>query len=136
LRKLDRTYFASVRGVGSVPVPHQSFIHVPVLNPAAPIAVPPGKTVEIALSLGERAKPSQPVLLRLRFNNLQNPDRLRVAWNRKALKSKPVQTGLWVEYAVPPAWVKPTNNSVQLSVPEEGDRQSALTDLCVMIGRR
>ena len=117
-------------------VPHQSFIHVPVLNPAAPVALPPGKTVEVALSLGESTKPSQPVLLRLRFKNLKKPDLLRLSWNRKTLKSKPLQTGVWVDYAVPAEWVEPTNNSVELTVPEDGDRQSSLTDACVTIGRR
>jgi hypothetical protein len=135
LRKLDRAYFLSVRGVGSMPVPHQSFIQVPVLNPASPIPLPPGGTVELPLSLGERAKPSQPVFLRLRFKNLKDPDLLRLRWNRKTLSSAPSQTGGWVEYAIPARWVEPKNNTVELSVSEKNDRQTSLTDLCVTIGR-
>ncbi len=135
LRKLDRAYFLSIRGVGSMYVPHQPFMHVPVLNPASPIPLLSGKTVELPLSLGERAKPSQPVLLRLRFKNLQDPDLLRLRWNRKTLPSAPSQTGAWVEYAVPARWIQPRSNTVELSVSGENARQTSLTDLCVMIGQ-
>jgi hypothetical protein len=136
LRKLDHTYFLSPRGVGAMYVPHQSFMQVPVLNPANPIPLPPGKEVELPLLLGEGAKPSQPVLLRLRFNNLENPDLLRLRWNRKALTGKPSQTGVWLEYAVPMDWVEPKQNTVQLSLADKGDRHCSLTDLCVTVGRR
>jgi hypothetical protein len=135
LRKLDRTYFLSVRGAGSMYVPHQQFMHVPVLNPASPIPLPPGKTVELPLSLGERAKLSQPALLRLRFKNLKDPDLLRLRWNGKTLSRAPSQTGVWVEYAVPARWVEPKKNTIALSVSGKNDRQTSLTDLCVTIGR-
>ena len=135
LRELDCTYFLSVRGAGAMCVPHQTFIHVPVLNPASPIRLPLGSTVELALSIGERPKPSQAVLLRLRFNGPQNPDLLRVRWNRQTLKSQPSQKGAWVEYAVPIGWVEPQNNTIELSVSGKGDQLRSLTDLCVTIGR-
>ena len=135
LRRLNRAYFLSVRGASSMPVPHQPFIQVPVLNPASPIPLPPGKSVELSLSVGERGQPSQPVFLNLRFKNLTNPDLLRLLWNRKALKSKPLQRDPWVEYAVPTKWVEPRTNIIALSVSERGDPQTFLTDLCVAIGR-
>ena len=135
LRKLDRTYFLSVRGTGSMYVPHQNFIRVPVLNPASPIPLPPGKAVELPVSLGEGGKPAQPALLCLRFKNLKKPDLVRVRWNRKALEIKPPQMGAWVEYSIPAGWVESQNNTLELSMSPEGERQVALADLCIALGR-
>ena len=134
LRKLDRAYFLSVRGVGSMPIPHQPFLHVPTLNPASPIPLPRGKTVELVLSPGERANPSQPVLLRLRFKNLKDPNLLRLRWNRKPVPSAPSGVGAWLEYAVPGRWVGPRHNTVELGVSGDNDRRTSLLDLCVSIG--
>jgi hypothetical protein len=135
LRKLDRTYFLSVRGTGSMYVPHQQFMHVPVLNPANPIPLFPGKAVELHLSFGEGSKPSQPALLRLRFKNLKNSDFLRLRWNRKTLEGKPSQTGVWVEYVVPAHWLDPQTNTIELGLPEESERQTSLIDLSVSFSR-
>ena len=135
LRKLDRNYFLSPRGVGGMPVPHQQFIRVPVLNPASPILLSPGRTVELPLSLGERTTPSQPVLLRLRFKNRPDPNLLRLCWNRKPLPGATSQTGSWLEYAVPAREVWSRDNTITLSVSGKTDRPASLTDLCVTIGR-
>ena len=135
LRKLDRAYFLSARGVGSMYVPHQPFLHVPVLNPASPITLSPGRTVELPLSLGERGKPLQPVLLRLRFKNPPDPEHLRLRWNRKTLRSDPSQMGAWVEYAIPGRWIEPHNNTIELRVSGENAREASLTDLYLAMGR-
>jgi len=135
LRKLDRAYFLSARGVGSMYVPHQPFLHVPVLNPASPITLSPGRTVELPLSLGERGKPLQPVLLRLRFKNPPDPEHLRLRWNRKTLRSDPSQMGAWVEYAIPGRWIEPHNNTIELRVAGENAREASLTDLYLAMGR-
>ncbi len=135
LRRLDRTYFLSARGVGSMYVPHQQFIRVPVLNPASPIPLLPDQPVELALSLGEGRSASQPALLRLRFENLKDPDVLRLRWNRKVLQSSPRREGAWVEYAVPVGWVEPQNNTVELGLPGRSDRRTLLTDLSLTFGR-
>jgi len=136
LRKLDRTCFLSPRGIGVMPVPHQSFIHVPTLNPASPIALPPGKSIELPLLLGDHSAPAQPVFLRLRFKNLKDSSLLRLRWNGKSLATKPAKIGSWAEYPVPAECVAPKNNTVELSLLKDGGRQSLLTDLCFRIGRR
>jgi len=133
LRKLDRTHFLSVRGVGGMPVPHQTYMHVPTLNPASPIQLSPGKAVEIPLSLGEGSEPAQPVHLRLRLKNLKSAEGLRVGWNSKALQNKPSQSGLWIEYAVPADWIESKGNTVQLSVAAGEKGPIVLSDLCVQV---
>jgi hypothetical protein len=133
LRKLDRTYFLSVRGIGAMPVPHQAFLHVPTLNPASPIRISPGKTVELPSPLGEGSKPSQPVRLRLRFKNLKSAEGLRVSWNGKPLQSKPSQSGVWIESAVPADWIEPKGNKVELSVAAGVGAPIILSDLCVQV---
>jgi hypothetical protein len=134
LRKLDRTYFLSARGAGSMYVPHQPFIQVPMLNPASPILLPPGKTVALPLSLGEGGKSSQPVRLRLRVKSPNYAEGLRVCWNGKVLRDKPWQNGVWLEYAVPAGWVKAKGNTVELRAATGEAGQVSLTDLCVAIG--
>ncbi len=132
-RALDRTYFLSPRGPGTMYVPHQAFIQVPVLNPANRIPLAPGRPVVLPLSLGERAGLAQPAVLRLRFQKLENLDLLRLRWNRKPLKSSPSQVGVWTEYAIPAGWVEPQSNTIELGVAGGADPKACLTDLCVTI---
>jgi len=49
LRTRSRNYFASVLGAGSMPVPHQKLIHVPTLNPAAPISTTGKEQIEFLI---------------------------------------------------------------------------------------
>ena len=135
LRKLDRTYFLSARGVGSMYVPHQPFMHVPTLNPASPIPLLPGKSVELPLSLGEGSKPSQPALLRLRFKNLKNPDLLHLRWNQRELKSTPRPMGVWSQYTIPAGWVEPRTNTLELTLAGPDAKAGSLSDLSVSFGR-
>jgi hypothetical protein len=128
LRKLDRNYFLSPRGVGSMYVPHQQFMHVPVLNPASPVPLVPGRTVELALSLGEGSTP-QPGLLRLQFKALKAPSDLGVRWNKNELKS-PSQTGVWTQYLIPASWIR-QDNTIELTLPESSHQRASLADLCV-----
>jgi len=60
---------------------------------------------------------------------------VRVRWNRKTLEIKPPQMGAWVEYSIPAGWVESQNNTLELSMSPEGERQVALADLCIALGR-
>ena len=70
LTKLDKDYFASIRGVGSAAggnLPHQSIQTIETLNPTAPRSIPPGASASARLRIGEDFGATGPVSLRLRL---------------------------------------------------------------------
>jgi hypothetical protein len=136
LRQLDRNYFASVRGPGAMPVPHQKFIRVPTLNPAHPVSVPPQGTVRVEFQTGEAQAAngeSPSALLRLSFKNLAEPDRLRATLNGRELPAAKLNNG-WLDFSLPAHSLRPETNTLELACrpPQE---PLLLLDLYVMVAR-
>ncbi len=100
LGKLERNYFASIRGVGSVPVPHQKFIHLSTLNPAKPLVIAPGESTRVEFVHGEsavgEATPSS-ATLRLQFDDLPATKDLALTLNGQRMGSAKINGG-WVDY--------------------------------------
>jgi hypothetical protein len=131
--KLDRTYFLSPRGPGSMYVPHQAFMQVPIMNPNNPTPLPAGKTVELALPVGEFAQPAPAAVLGIRLRNLKDTRRLSIRWNRKPVESRPVETEPWLEYAIPAGGVNPRTNTIELTFSGKDSPPPSLLDLCLWI---
>ncbi len=133
LTQLDRNYFVSVRGAGSVPVPHKEFINVPILNPSNPNQLTNG-SAQFILRTGESAKQEQKgqkATLRLRFTGLEEKEKLRCDWNNVRLSiAKP--EGDWQQFEVPLRLVDRTN-TIALSMGKTTNRPSALIDAYLKI---
>jgi hypothetical protein len=135
LRKLERNYFASVRGVGSMPVPHQKFMHVPTLNPANPIAVEPHKTARVEFRVGENLgvnNEHQRVNLRLLFKPPPEPEPLSTVLNQRQLAVGHVRAG-WLEFDLPDSLLREGVNILELSCDQQGITAISLMDLYVAI---
>lgn len=138
LRKLDRNYFASVRGVGSMPVPHQKFMKVAVLNPANPIAVEQGKPARVEFQVGEDApemNKEMRVVLHLQFKPACDPQQLRAVLNGKELPAGTVRDS-WIEYVLQDRCLHEGTNALELSNASSDTKPTSLLDLYVEIARR
>jgi len=130
LRQLEREYYVSIRGAGTMPVPHQPFIGVPTLNPANPLALPPGQTNSIEFRIGEdfaAARPAPRLSLRLRFNLAAAAAGAVATLNGKAL-SEGRTSGDWLEFEPGAETFRPGNNQLLLLTTAE---KAQLLDLCV-----
>lgn len=130
LRQLEREYYVSIRGAGAMPVPHQPFIGVPTLNPANPLALPPGQTKSIEFRSGEdftAARPAPRLSLKLRFNLAAAAAGAVATLNGKAL-SEGRTSGDWLEFEPGAETFRPGNNQLLLLTTAE---KGQLLDLCV-----
>lgn len=135
LRKLDRNYFASVRGIGSMPVPHQQFIHVPVLNPANPIFVVADKSARIEFPIGEdltRSGSHSHATLRLQFKNLAAPEDVLARLNGKPLPQGQIISG-WLEFDLKGKMLRPGTNALKLTCAPAQKEALSLLDLYVAV---
>jgi hypothetical protein len=135
LRKLERSYFASVRGAGSVPVPHQKFIHVPTLNPAGPVSIAPGKPGRVEFRVGEEftggSEPGR-IRLRLRFKSAPEAGRFRTLLNQQSLPSGTIRDD-WLEFRLNAKALRPGVNVLTVSCPASREKPLLLLDLCVEV---
>ncbi len=135
LRKLERHYFASVRGVGGMPVPHQTFMHVPTLNPAIPIPVRPEKTARIEFQVGENISGKDErnrVALRLLFKQPPEPKSLSAVLNGKELAVGAVRAG-WLEFDGQGSLLRQGANVLEISCQKQATTALSLLDLYVAI---
>lgn len=99
LRRHPRNYFASVRGVGSVPVPHQKFINVPTLNPGSPLKIAAKESVSVSIMTGEASSElgdKFKATLRLQFQTSAKAEDVRVVMNGNELDGLRF-VGAWLE---------------------------------------
>lgn len=122
LRQLPREYFVSIRGSGSMPIPHQNFLTIPVLNPSQPITLTnqvtsiPLRTGELATSVSESVSSStkaNPARLILDFKSLPAASDLQCNWNAHSLP-KPERKGETLTFEVPPHLIQRGENVLQL----------------------
>ena len=135
LRKLDRNYFASVRGVGHVPAPHQKFINVPTLNPGSPIAMTPEATARIEFQVGENlaeAGAGTSARLRLQFKQPPDPQQLRAVLNGQELAAGDLLAP-WLEYVLPHTLLHQGANTLELSFRSPPNEAPALLDLYIAV---
>jgi hypothetical protein len=135
LRKLDRSYFVSVRGAGYMPVPHQKFIHVPTLNPANPISVSPQNTARIEFRVGENVAGNDDrtrIALRLQFRKPPEPQQLRGLVNSKELPAGVIRDG-WLEFVLQDGLLRQGINTLVLSCRPQQTETLSLLDLYVEI---
>ena len=137
LRRLDRDYFASVRGTGSSPsvnFPLTGYQTIETLSPRAPAAVLPGRTTSIRIDMADafRVGDSASVLLRIRLTEPDNEKSLRVAFNEQEprfLAASPV----WTDYVVSPALLRPGMNLVAMTLSPTATKSSTVQDIMVQI---
>jgi hypothetical protein len=100
----EQVYFASVLGQGAAAggaLPHADFMRIPRLNPASPLALQPGQTVETTLAIGgapggtDRGQSAKAVL-RLQFNRAPAVGAVAVKVNGTAAPEGRLE-GHWLE---------------------------------------
>jgi hypothetical protein len=131
LVKLDRNYFPCARGPGSMPMPHQKFIHISNLNPANPITIEPAKPAHIEFFTGEAFSAGEPprnITLRLRFKSLTQPKELRVTLNGKPLSS-PQTPADWLNLPLQEHVLEKGANSLEISCSSGSEEMPSLLDL-------
>jgi len=160
LQKLDRTYFASIRGTGSMPVPHQKFIQAPILNPANPVSIAPDKPARIDFPIGETLpggeanhpassegghparlgtdhparlpNASTRITLRLQFKTPPDPKELRALLNGKALSPGRLRDN-WLEFVLKETPLRQGTNTLELSTTPQQPQPLSLLDLYLEI---
>lgn len=121
LAKLDRDYFASVRGVGLSAggnLPHRAFQPVETFNPADPRRIAPGGSASVRLLVGGdfAAHASRVHLtLRLRFKGGVSPATPAVTLNGTGL-ADPQADGEWLAFGVSPGQVRQGHNIVEIGL--------------------
>jgi hypothetical protein len=135
LRKLDRDYFASVRGVGSMPVPHQKFLHVATLNPGAPVRLTRGREVGIRFVTNETEaseRGCENIVLALQFKGQASGDEVRVRLNGVELKEGKMTSG-WLQFPLKQGVLRKGENEVLATGSSKSEEASLLQDLRVMV---
>ncbi|MBN2580633.1 MAG: hypothetical protein JXB10_16730 [Pirellulales bacterium] len=136
LTKLDKDYFASVRGI--VPanggnLPYRTFQEYETLNPSNPKIVAPGKKAAAHIRLGEDFTKTQPktLKLRLRFADPPKADAIRVSLNGRAVKLQPEGTE-WLEAEPQPADLREGVNEVEVALSNDATK-TKWTDLMLEV---
>ncbi|WP_135556661.1 glycoside hydrolase family 10 protein [Paenibacillus cymbidii] len=144
LNTYDKTYVASVRGIGAIAgggYPHEAFIRVPVLNPGAPAYLEVGGTYAIDMPIGDdvhwgRGQGVVPaVTLGIRIEGLASPDEARVEFGGRVLTGG-VRQGIWTAYALDPDTVAAGNNRFAVTLEQDTGRAVKLLDVKVDIDYR
>jgi hypothetical protein len=137
LAKLKRNYFASIRGVGSVPVPHQKFINVSTLNSTKPSVISPGHSTRIEFVHGEKAvhEASRSAMLRLQFDNLDISKDLTLTLDGKTLPSGKINDG-WIDYKLTNQLSTSGNCLLEIKRPASQKGKLSLLDLYVAVSPR
>ena len=133
LRTRDRNYFASVLGVGSMPVPHQKFIRVPTLNPSSSVVISGSSPRGVEFSIGENfletnRKPR--ITLHLEFKDSSRP--LRISLNGTQLPNG-IPHGDWLEFPLQAGMLHKGMNVLNLEQPSSEKKAVSLLDLYVSV---
>jgi hypothetical protein len=136
LAKMDKDYFASIRGVigaNGGNLPYQAYQKYENLNPANPKNLAPGKNATARIRLGENFRETKPATLnlRLRFDAPPKTDAVRATVNGHPLKLEPAGKE-WLEAKVQPAELREGNNEVEVALAENA-RKAKWTDLMLQV---
>jgi hypothetical protein len=130
----EQDYFASVLGQGAAAggaYPHAGFIRIPRLNSASPLALKPGGSEQVTLTLGDVARGTgvagTTMSLRVQFSTAPAPEHVKVSINGAAV-SRGVSQGAWLEFAVPSGTLHLGANVVKVEL-AAGATPLAWTDL-------
>lgn len=138
LQRLDRIHFLSVRGTGSMPVPHQAFLNVPTLNPADPISLTTNQPARLTLALHEPCAGQGPqvasrrIRLRAQFKHPPLSEQLLLCVDGNQLAdAKPIASG-W-EYELPAALTGRPEVTLEISVRGGAKAGALLTDFYAVV---
>jgi hypothetical protein len=123
---LDRNYFASDRGAGSMPVPHQKFIRVPILNPANPVEITADTPARVEFRIDKLPPTAAKLQLKLRMDSPR--EQFEIFVNGKPVSGGEID-GVWRALALDPKYVHAGVNEVTVAYPRGGTRSFWLLDL-------
>lgn len=141
LNACDKTYVASVRGVGAIAgggYPHEGFIRVPVLNPDAAILLECGRESAVDLPIGDDVNWGKnegiipEITLGIRFENAPSPGDVQIRFNGDVLAGGRSE-GIWTVYELAPETVKIGVNRCSVLLEKDRGVEAKLLDLKVDI---
>lgn len=137
LRKLDRDFFGSVRGVvraNGGNLPYERFQKLETLNPDNPRALAPGGQVaaRIKAGAGSAANSSTRWTLRLRFDHAPAPELLKVVLNGRSLE--PQADGRdWLRARLESVDVRPGLNEVSTALAPDAPKAIKWLDMMLEV---
>jgi hypothetical protein len=136
IAKLDKDYFASIRGVGVANggnLPTQPYQQCETLNPQEPKILEPGKNATARIQLGEDFTETKPATLKLRlqFDVAPKVDSIQASVNGHTFQLQPADKG-WMEGSVPPADLHQGTNEVEVALTKDA-AQAKWTDLLLQV---
>jgi hypothetical protein len=140
LNTLDKDYFASVRGAGSMPVPHQGFQKAPTLNPSDPLKLAAGKAISVDIVIGDdfaaakAAHKTAVVTLRVLVKDLHEASDLDVRFNDSPIKAAKLADG-WLEAVLNVDAIKRGHNTATVT-PVPSAKLDSWSDLHVTVRYR
>jgi hypothetical protein len=134
LAKLDKDYFASVRGIGkNAAVPHKSYVKVPILNPDSPIKISKDKKGSVELRIGKEDLSTQTATLALRFKDtLADAKNLEVQLNGHTLDLSGTEKD-WLLFKLKSGAPLKQINAISCSVKSAPEKPLVWTDLMLSI---
>ena len=136
LAKMDKDYFASIRGFGSANggnLPIEPYQKCETLNPGKPKALAPGKKAAARIQLGEVFTETKPATLklRLRFDVPPKAEVVQASVNDHSFKLQPAGKE-WMEVLLQPADLRQGANEVEVSLSENA-KKANWTDLLLEV---
>lgn len=118
-----------------MPVPHQQFLHVPVLNPANPVPIKPGMSARVEFPAGEEIasgaqRPARK--LRLKLSEPSAATGLRFSFNGGPLTDRQQPDG-WLEFDLAGKTLRKGNNILEITAPAQPATALSLLDLYVAV---
>jgi hypothetical protein len=140
LSKLDKDYFASVRGtIGSAGgnLPFEPYQKIETLNPKNPKLLSAGKSAESRLTIGEDFTKVGPVslLLRFRFDSPLDPALVEAAVNDQPVKLA-AASGDWLQCVLEPTDIRPGVNRIRLTLSNDASQNVNWSDLLLEVRHR
>lgn len=132
LARLDKDYFASVRGAtksSNGNLPFEPYLNVETLSPNNPRKIVAGKTATAKLYVGEDLErgTAADIKLRLKLRGLADADHIRVTVNGRTMKVKP-GTRDWFESVLSHSDLRRGRNTIDVAVPAAQNRPVVWSD--------
>ncbi len=137
LKKLDKTYFVNIRGVGGANMyskDGEQYRTLPDFSPERPITLQPGKAARVPFPVGENILWGKDegiipqVTFHLQFKDLGDAACVDVAFNDAALTDPEAAEEGWVLYPVKPELVKQGENVFSVGLKADAEAGPVLMD--------
>lgn len=137
LKKLDKDYFASIRGMNKAAggsFSYKGYQHVETLNPKNPKKIMPGKSATSRIQLGESWEVESKVQLKMHLSMLEkiSPEKIAIRVNGKRIKEFEVNEGV-CSFTPSKKILHSGNNTVKVMLHKSSKQPIKWTDLLLEV---